>query len=278
MDSGGSGCGLPTASLVLDLKQVTPPPPTATCCHQLLVDLMSPAALFKACALAGAGPAHGRASAALAARQTVKISADICRAVTAGLRGGGGAAAASGASAGAAAVVPASSSEGSCDDGKCSEAAGASGNSAVAATACTTASGEPARLPTVGLPSGVGALLPCGPAACASCLSDAVGRPALMPPELLGSRVGGCWSVVDDPRACPGLRDEELEAVVIKVGRQRLYGLEPRPPPRCLPHALSSSHHIFFTTAPFTPTTAQRTPPLTNPPIRSPRHQRAPPS
>ena len=155
---------------------------------QLLLDLMSPAALMRACAAGGAG-CSPQVSGNLqrTARQSVQVSTDIARAITAGLRGVSGA------------------SHGS-DSGSGSPRS-PGGPTAGAFRPCTAAPPPPshhAHTPGVS----------CAPAC--SAVAGALKRPGLMPAELMGG-AAGAWSVGDDPEACSGLAQDDLHAVVLRV-------------------------------------------------------------
>jgi hypothetical protein len=176
------------------------PPPSLhpslpRCPSQLLVDLMSPAALLKACSSEGTAAANaagkrasssgGGASGRGRQHQMVTLSADICRAVTAGWRGGD-AAAPAGAPPSPRAISPGAAPRR--PGGAASEYLG--------------------QALLSGLPLAGG-----GPTAAATAPH---GR-ALLPPELLGGAGALQWSVVDDPaEACS---EAEHAAVLLQVGR-----------------------------------------------------------
>jgi len=216
------GCG---ASLV-----VCEPHRAAQYLH-LLVDLMSPAALLKACASGCDNNSSAKVASAASVRQSVVMSADICRALQMrGAAAGGGAGTKSAASAGASI-----SSDSSCDMG--GQTVGADDNCNSSSPLSSAAVDHPVA---GGLQLMRAALTP-GPAVrCSSCIPGTAvcggvkmvhTRPTvMMPPELIGGAFSGCWSVVDDAHGerPAALRDEELEAIVLKVcvarggGRARL--------------------------------------------------------
>lgn len=173
---------------------------------------MSPTALLRACQApaAGTGGAGGKSSSARgggsgsgrAGAQGITLSADICRAVTAGLR----ATAAGGAQPGGARTD--SSGDGSVEGSHSGSGSGCAADSAAEAGNVT--------------PSSVRECQPATSAGCGTALQAGPPRPAmpaLTPPELLGS-LSCAWSVVQAPSPggeC-GVSPEQLDTVVLQVG------------------------------------------------------------
>ena len=187
--------------------------PPHACAHvarlcQLLVDLMSPAALLKACQCptdgCGSGGGGGRPGSAAggggsgrAAAQGITLSADICRAVTAGLRATAGAGGVPGSTRSA-------GSDGCPSSGGSGVGASASGGSGSVTPSSSLSDARPWH--------GGGYVAAPEPAASRPL------APALTPPTLLGS-LSCAWSVAEEPSpgsGC-GLCAEQRDAVVLQV-------------------------------------------------------------